>query len=213
MLLSPPGKGDDSQPGCRPAGEAAPGSEVARGRSRGMSVCGTGDDRAPLDARELRRALGSFATGVTIVTTFTRERGAVGLTVNSFSSVSLDPPLVLWSLSRRSPSLAVFEAARHFAINVLAAGQQQLSNRFASPIPEKFSGVGWSAGLDGVPLLDGCTATFECRARYQLDGGDHVIFIGEVERFARCSKEPLLFLGGRYYRAEPVDRSARRGAG
>lgn len=160
-----------------------------------------------IDPRELRHALGAFATGVTIVTTHTAERGAVGLTVNSFSSVSLEPPLVLWSLSRNSPSLAAFESAEHYAINVLAADQHELSSRFASPIAEKFHGVGWRAGAGGAPVLAGCVASFESRNRYRIDGGDHVIFIGEVERFSRRHGEPLLFLGGRYHRAAPLSQA------
>ncbi|MEX0729327.1 MAG: flavin reductase family protein [Aquisalimonadaceae bacterium] len=161
-------------------------------------------DRKPINPRDLRSALGGFATGVTIVTTQCEEWGPVGLTVNSFSSVSLDPPLVLWSLSRHSPSLKAFQANSHFAINVLAADQQELSNRFAQPIPEKFRGVSWHGGIADLPLLEGCVATFECRTRHQVDGGDHVIFIGEVEEFAHRTVEPLLFLAGRYHKAQPL---------
>lgn len=162
-------------------------------------------DQEPLDPLELRRTLGAFATGVTIVTTWDSQRGAVGLTVNSFASVSLDPPLVLWSLSRNSPSLGVFESAEHFTINVLGAEQRALSDRFARSLPDKFAGVRWRAGAGGAPVLDGCVASFECRTHQRVDGGDHVIFIGRVERFSRGGGEPLLFVGGRYHRAERLD--------
>jgi flavin reductase (DIM6/NTAB) family NADH-FMN oxidoreductase RutF len=164
----------------------------------------TGGGVDGINPLELRRALGEFATGVTIVTARDVERGVVGLTVNSFASVSLEPPLVLWSLSRRSSSLRAFEAAGHFAVNVLAAEQKWLSDRFVRPAADKFAGVDWQPGAGGAPVLDGCIASFECRTRHCLDGGDHVIFLGEVERLSRRDGEPLLFLGGRYRLVEPL---------
>ncbi len=153
---------------------------------------------ADFDARAFRAALGRFPTGVTIVTTRAGDGRPVGVTVNSFNSVSLEPPLVLWSLQRASVSLGAFEAAGRFAVNVLRIDQIDLSNRFASPVPEKFNGVRWSWSADDIPLLDGCVARFECRTRAVHDGGDHVIFIGEVERFDVAGGQPLIFCDGCY---------------
>lgn len=149
--------------------------------------------------RDLRRALGTFATGVAVVTTRAPDGRPVGLTVNSFSSVSLSPPLVLWSLSRHSPSLAAFEQAPYYAVNVLAADQTEISTRFATPVPDKFDDLDWHTGLGDVPLLRGCVASFECRNRLRHEGGDHRIFMGEVERFDHSDREPLVFLAGRYH--------------
>ncbi len=150
------------------------------------------------DHRALRDALGAFATGITVVTALDADGRAIGLTVNSFNTVSLDPPLILWSLSRASPNLATFRAASHFAVNVLAAGQQALSERFARRGADKFAGLEWASGLGGAPLLPGCCAVLECRNELQHDGGDHLIFIGRVERYSRGDAEPLLYFGGRY---------------
>lgn len=162
-----------------------------------MSTCET--PAARFDPRELRKAFGQFTTGVTVVTTCTADGRRVGMTANSFSSVSLEPPLVLWSLARQAPSLADFSAASHFAVNVLAAHQHALSRRFSTPQQDKFHGVGCSTGAAGVPLLDGAIARFVCRNLRQYDGGDHLIFIGEVERYEHCDGEPLAFHSG-YYR-------------
>jgi flavin reductase (DIM6/NTAB) family NADH-FMN oxidoreductase RutF len=150
------------------------------------------------DRRDFRKALGQFATGVTVVTTRSGDGRPVGLTVNSFSSVSLNPPLVLWSLAREASSIAEFTAASHFAINVLAARQHHLSRQFATPLPDKFAGVEFSAGTAGVPLLQGAIAHFVCRNVRQYDGGDHLIFIGEVEEYKWSEAEPLVFHSGRY---------------
>ncbi len=151
-----------------------------------------------LDRRDFRRALGQFATGVTVVTARTTDGRKVGVTVNSFSSVSLDPPLVLWSLSRQAPSFADFTHATHFAVNVLAASQHHLSRQFSTPLPDKFSGVEFAEGPAGVPLLRGVNAHFVCRNVRQYDGGDHVIFLGEVEDYKYSDGEPLVFHSGRY---------------
>ncbi len=150
------------------------------------------------DARDFRLALGSFATGVTVVTARAGDGRLAGLTANSFASVSLDPPLVLWSLSRRAPSLGVLLAATHFAIHVLAEDQHPLSVRFASPAADKYAGLDVSEGLGGAPLLGGVAALFECRRRATHDGGDHVIFLAEVERYTHAERAPLLFHRGRY---------------
>ncbi|MGV9779602.1 flavin reductase family protein [Streptosporangium sp. NPDC003464] len=148
--------------------------------------------------RSLREALGQFATGVAVVTTATPAGERAGVTVNSFTSVSLDPPLVLWCLSRRAPSAPVFLGAGRFTVNVLAAGQDHLSRRFATPLPDKFAGVETRPCPDGVPVLAGTLAYFACRTVTTYDGGDHLIFIGEVERFQRSAGEPLVFYSGGY---------------
>ncbi|NKB87713.1 MAG: hypothetical protein GKS06_05785 [Acidobacteria bacterium] len=155
------------------------------------------------DSREFRSALGRFATGVTVVTTVNDDGNPLGLTVSSFNSVSLDPPLVLWSLDRSSSALAVFEKATHFAVNVLGADQVAISNRFASREEDKFAGLDSAAGAGGAPLVPGCVACFQCRTVHRYDGGDHVIFVGEVESFERRDGDALLFHDGNYCRAEP----------
>ena len=150
------------------------------------------------DHKEFRSALGRFTTGVTVVTACDASGRRVGLTANSFSSVSLDPPLILWSLSRSAPSLPAFEACAHYAVNVLAADQVELSRRFARSGRDKFAGLACEEGLGGAPLLPGCVARFECRNAQRYAGGDHVIFLGQVERLAHCDREPLVFFAGRY---------------
>jgi 4-hydroxyphenylacetate 3-hydroxylase, reductase component len=155
---------------------------------------------APTDVnpQALRAALGRFATGVTIITCVDAAGERVGLTANSFASLSLAPPLVLWSLRRASPSLPAFEQAAQFVVNVLAESQVDLSRRFASPAPDKFAEGGWSAGLGGAPVLAGAAAVFECDSAARHDGGDHVIFVGRVRRLADLAIAPLVFQGGHY---------------
>ncbi|MGV3493745.1 MAG: flavin reductase family protein [Ramlibacter sp.] len=156
-------------------------------------------------AQEFRAALGMFATGVTIVTARAMDGQVIGLTANSFNSVSLTPPLVLWSLSRVAASLPVFSAGSHYAINVLAADQKALAERFASRGADRWSGVVFDTGAGGAPLLHGAAATFECFNRSRYEEGDHVIFVGEVERCTRREgASPLLFHGGRYYTEHPL---------
>jgi flavin reductase (DIM6/NTAB) family NADH-FMN oxidoreductase RutF len=156
-------------------------------------------------AQEFRAALGNFATGVTIVTARSADGQVIGLTANSFNSVSLSPPLVLWSLSRAAASLPVFSAGSHYAINVLAADQKALAERFALKGADRWSGVQFEEGAGGAPLLHGAAATFECFNRSRYEEGDHVIFVGEVERCtAREGSSPLLFHGGRYYTEHPL---------
>ena len=150
------------------------------------------------DPKELRRALGRFATGVTIVTTRTDDGTLEGLTANSFTSVSLDPPLVLWSLNRSARSLPSFMAAEWFAVNVLGTHQHALSSRFASSAPDRFAGIGYTPGLGGCPVLDDGLAHFECSVFNRVEAGDHVIFLGRVERMTHRDGEPLLYSGGRY---------------
>ncbi|AMO25378.1 flavin reductase family protein [Ramlibacter tataouinensis] len=156
-------------------------------------------------ALEFRTALGMFATGVTIVTARAADGQVIGLTANSFNSVSLAPPLVLWSLAQAAASLAVFRAGSHYAINVLAREQKALAERFASRGNDRWSGVSFIEGNGGAPLLEGAAATFECFNRSRYEEGDHVIFVGEVERCSwRAGASPLLFHGGRYYTEHPL---------
>ena len=146
-----------------------------------------------------------FATGVTIVTARSAEGELLGLTANSFNSVSLAPPLVLWSLSQAAGSMAAFSNGMHYAINVLAADQQTLAERFASRNGDRWAGVAHTEGVNGAPLLAGAVATFECFNRSQYAEGDHVIFVGEVERCThRSDASPLLYHGGKFYAEHPL---------
>jgi flavin reductase (DIM6/NTAB) family NADH-FMN oxidoreductase RutF len=154
---------------------------------------------------EFRAALGMFATGVTIVTARTASGQLVGLTANSFNSVSLSPPLVLWSLSRAAGSMSAFQAGSHYAINILGADQQDLARQFAAQGIDRFAGVQFDVGSTGAPLLHGAVATFECFNRSRYDEGDHVIFVGEVERCAhQAGASPLLYHGGKFYAEHPL---------
>ncbi len=160
----------------------------------------TPDPAAPaeIDPRDLRNALGMFATGVTIVTAINGEGRPVGITCNSFSSVSLKPPLILWSLSLYSPNLQTFLQAPCFAINVLASDQQALSRRFSTPSIDRFAGIKWAAGENGIPLIPGVAAQIQCRNETRHYSGDHVILIGQVLRYVYRNVEPLIFARGRY---------------
>lgn len=159
------------------------------------------------DPQAYRAALGTFATGVTVITTRAADGSPVGLTANSFNSVSLDPPMVLWSLAKKSLSLPVFRAARHWAVHVLAADQEPLSVRFARSGSDKFAGLDVTASSAGIPLLPGCAARFECSTSFQHEGGDHLIFVGEVTAFEHSARPPLVFHAGRYALATRHDRS------
>ena len=150
------------------------------------------------ESKAFRRALGQFATGVTIVTTVDEEGAPTGLTVSSFNSVSLEPPLILWCLDRNALSMPTFERAPFFAVHVLSQAQMELSNRFAKSGIDKFAGVDYEPGLGGVPLFSGCAARFQCATAHQYAGGDHVIFVGEVKVFETAEQPPLIFHGGRY---------------
>lgn len=163
---------------------------------------------APFDTRELRRVLGTFVTGVTVVTTRDETGRHFGLTANSFSSVSLDPPLVLWSQAKSSPSHGAFHAAAHFGVNVLAEEQLDLSNRFATTMADKFEGLALDEGVGGVPLLKGCSAWFECRTVERVSGGDHTIYIGEVCALRQSTRRPLVFGGGQYLVTDSHDLSS-----
>jgi flavin reductase (DIM6/NTAB) family NADH-FMN oxidoreductase RutF/2-polyprenyl-6-methoxyphenol hydroxylase-like FAD-dependent oxidoreductase len=155
-------------------------------------------DASGLNLRELRNAFGQYATGVTIVTARSEDGRQVGVTANSFSSLSLEPPLVLWALDRRAGSLAAFRAATHFGVSVLSAGQHHLSRLFATTGADKFAGTEAHDGPAGVPLLEGALAHFVCRTVRQLDAGDHVLVIGEVEHWETFEGEPLVFHSGSY---------------
>jgi flavin reductase (DIM6/NTAB) family NADH-FMN oxidoreductase RutF len=158
-----------------------------------------------LDTRAFRDALGWFATGVTIVTTRGPNGELVGFTANSFTSVSLDPPLVLFNLNRRANCLSIFEGCAHFAINVLAAHQTELSSRFAGSAHDKWHDVAMRLSPDGCPLLDGALASFECAVHAIHDGGDHRIFLGRVLRIAAAADgKPLLFSRGQYRSLGPL---------
>lgn len=152
-----------------------------------------------VDSAELRGVLGRFATGVAIITTRDCAGNPVGLTVNSFSSVSLDPPLVLWSLRHQSASLEVFRAFDHWAVHILAADQVKLSQQFARYSSDRFRGVSHSRSAKNVPLIAGCMARLQCRTVHEYSAGDHVIFVGEVESTETEDRAaPLIFYGGRY---------------
>lgn len=158
------------------------------------------------DARAFRDALGCFPTGVTVVTAVGPRREVIGITANSFSSVSLDPPMVLFSLNRRANSLPAFLATRHFAVNVLREGQEELSNQFARALGEKWQGVDYITWDSGCPILKGALASFECEIRHTYEGGDHVIFVGEVLKIVAEPKgKPLLYFRGKYRTLAPLD--------
>lgn len=161
---------------------------------------------SPIDPLLLRSALGAFATGVTVVTTLDAGGRDVGLTANSFNSVSLDPPLVLWSLNKRSSSMPAFEQAGHFAVHLLAFGQRALSDRFSSRQDDRFEGLTITRGVGGVPLLEGCAGRFVCRTEYRYEGGDHVIFVGRVLDVQISDRAPLLYVRGGYSAAMPMDK-------
>jgi flavin reductase (DIM6/NTAB) family NADH-FMN oxidoreductase RutF len=146
-----------------------------------------------------------FATGVTIVTARTPAGVLVGLTANSFNSVSLQPPLVLWSLAQAAGSMPALSTGSHYAINILAADQKDLAERLASGRADRWQGVAYTEGASGAPLLDGAAASFECFNRSRYEEGDHVIFVGEVERCShRAGAAPLLFHGGKFYTEHPL---------
>src|ERR1700745_3282181 len=162
-------------------------------------------DSSPIDPRDFRNALGTYATGVTIITAAAPDGKPYGLTCHSFASVSLNPPLVLWSLVVYSSSLTVFQNASHFTVNVLGASQQDLANRFAKSSDTKFAGLDWSPGLGNAPVLVESVANFQCRSVNRYYGGDHMIFLGAVEAYSYNRREPLLFAHGGYGRFLAAD--------
>jgi len=147
---------------------------------------------------DFRAALGAFATGVTIITTRSLDGVEAGLTANSFSSLSLTPPLVLWSIAKTSSNFAAFASTRYFAVHVLSADQLALAARFATRGADKFAALDYDTDGEGVPLLRDCAARFRCRSWAQYEGGDHLILVGEVLEIERSTRAPLVFHGGSY---------------
>lgn len=159
---------------------------------------------AAFDERQFRDALAQFATGVTIVCARADANRYVGFTANSFNSVSLAPPLILWSLAARSPSLAAFEAAERYAVNVLELSQVELARRFSRPHADRFATVPYRLGWSEAPLIEGCVAWLECRHQARYRTGDHLLFIGEVVTVERARGNPLVFHHGRYGTTTPL---------
>lgn len=145
---------------------------------------------------DLRDTLGCFPTGVAVATTITTDGTPVGLTINSFNSVSLDPPLILWSLANTAPSFDAFNTHGAFTINILGSDQSQLCCQFSNPSPDKFAGVRWRAGHKGTPVLNDVMVTLECDTYRVVDGGDHRVFLGQVKRMRRREAQPLVFHRG-----------------
>ncbi|MBT00513.1 MAG: flavin oxidoreductase [Oceanospirillaceae bacterium] len=158
------------------------------------------------DPKAFRRALGNFATGITVITATAPNGERVGVTANSFNSVSLDPPLILWSIDKRSGSFKVFEQASHFAVNILAADQIDLSNHFAKPSDDKFAGIEFDEGAGGAAVLRDCAAVFQCEKYEVVEGGDHWILIGKVVGFEDIGRAPLLYHQGSYSAVIPHQR-------
>jgi len=160
------------------------------------------------DQAAFRQALSQFATGVTVITTRAASGQLIGITASSFNSVSLDPPLVLWSLATRSASMPVFRTNSHYVVNVLASSQLDLCKRFATVKGDRFEGVSHAAGDTGMPVLDGALAWFECHNRSRYEEGDHVIFVGEVERCGVHENwaeiAPLVFQNGQFHGLKPL---------
>ena len=155
------------------------------------------DTLAPIDPKEFRTTLGCFPTGVAVATTVSREGAPIGVTISSFNSVSMDPPLVLWSLASNAGSLDEYLAHKGFAINILAADQAELCKLFSSKERDRFQAVDWREGLHGLPVLAGCAAVMECETDAIHPGGDHEIFIGRVLRHMSTEKAPMLFGKGK----------------
>lgn len=150
-----------------------------------------------IDPMELRQSLSCFPTGVAVVTTIGQSGTPVGVTISSFNAVSLDPPLVLWSLALKAASLEDFRTSGYFAVNVLSETQADLPRVFSSPVDERFDGLSWRFGHGEAPVIEGCSAVFECRTYARHDGGDHEVFLGEVLSHASSDAAPLLYAKGR----------------
>ncbi|WP_025916622.1 flavin reductase family protein [Herminiimonas sp. CN] len=157
------------------------------------------------DTPHFRHALSQFATGVTIITTRLADGTLLGLTASSFNSVSLEPPLVLWSLGNRASSMEAFAGNSHYVINVLALDQAPLAERFSRPIKNRFEGVEYELSRTGHPILKGVSAWFECHNRSRYPEGDHVIFVGEVERCAAYPQPALVFHNGKFVTTQPAE--------
>jgi flavin reductase (DIM6/NTAB) family NADH-FMN oxidoreductase RutF len=161
--------------------------------------------KTEINTADLRKALGTFATGVTIVTTLDKDKNRIGVTVNSFSSVSLEPPIVLWSLKKSSLNVAAFDHSGRFVINVLAQTQVNLSQRFASSIQDKFSSVEFREGLGGLPMIENCVASFQCMTYQRIEAGDHILYLGEVNEYARADYPTLIFCKGKYMSGQEIE--------
>lgn len=149
--------------------------------------------------RPLRDALGNFATGITVITTRCPNGQPKGMTVNSFASVSLEPPLVSWCIGEQASLWELFQESDYFAVNILQAHQQVLSNRFAGSHKDNFDEVPWHEGQHGLPLLTGCNSYFQCQVQHRYPGGDHHIIVGRVLDFSGDTMSPLVFFGGEYH--------------
>lgn len=171
-----------------------------------MGAC----DMPPPDARLLRQTLGRFVTGVTVIATRDEIGAMVGLTVNSFTPVSVRDRLVLWSLASRSRTLHAFQRAHHFTVNVLAEDQVAVSRQMCAPVENRFTGIEWEGGpVTGLPIIADCAASFECRKLSEREGGDHRIFVGEVLSFVHHERPPLLYFAGNYAVAAPATHAHR----
>jgi flavin reductase (DIM6/NTAB) family NADH-FMN oxidoreductase RutF len=163
---------------------------------------------ADIDPRAFRQALGQFATGVAVITAEGADGSAIGMTMSSFNSVSVDPPLILFSIDRKAFSLAAMTEAKGYAVNILGRDQEHLSNRFAKALGDKWAAVEHTLGHMAAPLISGALAHFECAPYAHYDGGDHVIFVGRVVRFsAYPANEPLIFFRGAYRSLQSTERS------
>lgn len=158
----------------------------------------TDDIGAIIDPKNLRQVLGCFATGVAVVTTLDADERPIGLVVNSFSSVSLDPPQILWSISMTAPSRPAFQSHAGFAVNIMPAHAKDETMRFCTPQDDKFDGVDWRPGVFGVPVLESALATLECETERRIESGDHEIFIGGVRKIDRTDGLPLVFHAGKF---------------
>ncbi|HTR61476.1 MAG TPA: flavin reductase family protein [Candidatus Binataceae bacterium] len=152
----------------------------------------------PIEKNELRRVMGHFATGVTVITTLRKSGELHGLTANAFTSVSLTPPLLLICVDKKAESYPCFEESKVFTVNILASDQEDLSRRFAVSGGEKFQGVSYRTGANGAPILNGTVGFIECKVAATFDGGDHTIYLGEIEQAETREAKPLLFFRGGY---------------
>tara|TARA_B110000305_G_scaffold192342_1_gene215420 strand:- start:11028 stop:11507 length:480 start_codon:yes stop_codon:yes gene_type:complete len=150
-----------------------------------------------INNKELRKALGCFPTGITIVTTENEDEEPIGLTVNSFNSISLDPPLIIWSISLNTPSISAFRYNKSFAVNILSSDQKVLCEKFSTPATNKFDGIAWEKSPMGIPLIIGSVAQFECITHATYPGGDHEIYVGRVINYTYNNKEPLILSKGK----------------
>jgi len=159
---------------------------------------------AAFSERQFRDAMAQLATGVSVICARTPDGRFVGFTAGSFNSVSLDPPLVVWTLAHNAANLAAFESAERYAVNVLAHDQIELARRFSRPHADRFAGVPYRLGSSGAPLIEGCIAWFECKQHTQIKAGDHVLFLAEVEHCERRTGTGLIFHHSRYAMPHPI---------